>query len=97
VEPVALRPVLPAPQAPCDVTLLGTRLIPSPDAALGDGNGRSAAITTFLKTSPPSSKSLSQDFEDTPVAGTKRRWRGSLRGRGRKAPWGQARLGVHIV
>ena len=48
----------------CDTSRHTT--IPSPDAALGDGNGRSAAITTFLNTSPPSSKSLCQGFEDTP-------------------------------
>jgi hypothetical protein len=29
--------------------LLGTRTIPSPDAALGDGKGRSAAFATFAR------------------------------------------------
>jgi hypothetical protein len=57
---VALRPVLPAQRAPRAGRFTGgVRRIPSPDAALGDGDGRSAAIATpanpramLLKTRP---------------------------------------------
>jgi hypothetical protein len=53
VDRVALRPRLPAPQAPRAWHDWGTRKIPSPDVAFGDGIGRSAtnatAIFTFVK------------------------------------------------
>jgi len=54
VEPVALRLVLPAQRAPAAGRFTdGVRRIPSPGAALGDGNGRSAAIATLYKNPVP--------------------------------------------
>jgi hypothetical protein len=48
VEPVALRLVLPAKRAfVAWPPTFGIRTIPSPDATLGDGDGRSAAIATL--------------------------------------------------
>jgi len=44
VDPVALQPGLPAARAPKGLAGLGQRMIPLPDAALGDGISRSAAI-----------------------------------------------------
>jgi len=50
VEPVALRPVLPAQRAPATWSFTaGLRPIPSPDAALGDGHGRSATLATTVR------------------------------------------------
>jgi hypothetical protein len=50
VEPVALRLVLPAQRAPAAGPFtVDIRPIPSSDAALGDGHGRSAARATFSK------------------------------------------------
>jgi hypothetical protein len=51
VEPVALRPVLPAQRALVTWLGLGTRTIPSPDASLGDGIGRSATNATKVSVS----------------------------------------------
>jgi hypothetical protein len=46
VDPVALRLGLSAKRALKGVGFFCVRSIPSPDAALGDGNSRSAAIAT---------------------------------------------------